>query len=164
MRNDVAFCGAPPVESTGCRICTFGTARKDHAGKVQELFEAVHFTIVAPSQSALDLWLARSALPFETAVVHPHVAMTFKRKRVRHAAEGSDVPLRVGFCGYPTFLKGWFVFRSLVDAARTARQPFEFYHLSDRASADLRVRVVPVNGQAPCEVGASVICALAVIL
>jgi len=32
------------------------------------------------------------------------------------------------------------------------------------ASADLRVRVVPVNGQAPCEVGASVICALAVIL
>ena len=72
LRNDVEFCNAPPPDSMACRVCVCGPGRVAHLAEMRQIFEACDFTVLAPSQFALDLWCARSDLPCRNARVHWH--------------------------------------------------------------------------------------------
>ena len=118
LRNDVAFCGAPPEGSAACGICCYGEGRAAHLAGIRALFRAVPFHVVAPSAAALDLWARRADLPHLSAQVGEVLRMEAcgVRRQVA-AATGSVVPrgslgnpVRLAFAGLPTAGKGWEAF------------------------------------------------------
>ncbi|HEX2560700.1 hypothetical protein, partial [Phenylobacterium sp.] len=52
LRNDVQFCGAPPVGSTACGLCIYGGHRVRHMEGYRRLFDRLSPTLVSPSQTA----------------------------------------------------------------------------------------------------------------
>ncbi|HTW27046.1 MAG TPA: hypothetical protein VME92_07970 [Acetobacteraceae bacterium] len=143
LRNDVVFCGAPPPGSMACRICIYGTERRRHQAGMRRLFGAIAFRVVAPSATALDLWLAHAELPHRSATVHPHAKILPAGQRAAGAAE---LPARIAFIGHPAANKGWPVFEELV--SRTWKLgAYEFLHLSsETATPPLAwVRTVPAR-------------------
>lgn len=146
MRNDVAFCGAPPIDSAACEICTYGRRRRIQVAAHVALFQALEITMISPSRSALDLWKTRFPVQPERMLVHPHASIEPRQEAARGGlATGS--PLRVAFLGMPTLHKGWPIFAEL--ASRFADDPrYEFHHFS--AIQDPRVpakftRVAPTT-------------------
>ncbi len=135
LRNDAAFCHAPPPGSMACRVCIHGSRREAHAGQVSHLFQAVPFHVAAPSQAALSLWLAHAGLPFATAQAHSHC--TLQADPAPALARPVGVPVRVAFIGYPRPQKGWPLWRELI--ARTCHTgAYRFFHLgSAEAVRDL---------------------------
>ncbi len=75
LRNDVAYCHAPPPDSITCRVCVYGTQRPAHLADVRTLFEAVPFQVVAPSQAALAIWREHSDLPHVSSMAHEHCGL-----------------------------------------------------------------------------------------
>lgn len=146
MRNDVADCAAPPPDSAGCAICLYGPYRGRQVAEHRRLFEALALTVVAPSQSALDLWLAASDLPHARAIVQP-----LARLGAAHpAAEPAPGPLRVAFLGLPAAHKGWPVFRDL--ALRFRDDPrYAFVQLGRRGVQDveLEFQEITVSAERP---------------
>ncbi len=120
LRNDVAFCGAPPAESQACAICVHGEARRAHLAAARRLFERCRFTVVAPSEAALALWRGATDLPHESLIVaapatlEPPAAPTGAAEIGEIGAEGR--PVRVAFLGAPSFDAGWLTFERILEA------------------------------------------------
>ena len=125
LRNDVAYCGAPPVGSTACRICVYGAERAAYLAAMGRLFAAVGFHVLAPSRVALDLFLARTALPFRTARVHDNLVMA--AGELVAGPEGG-VP-RVAFAGFAIPPKGWPVFQALLQR-QAGHSGYRFFHFA----------------------------------
>lgn len=148
MRNDVAFCGAPPVDSGACSICCYGEARHHESARLHSFFRDTQPTILAPSAVALAQWHERSDLQHAACGVVP-----LARLRMPDARAGEqevDFPsrrtLRVAHIGARAFNKGWPVFEEL------ARQfadddRFQFFHLGVPLGPMLPsyIRQVPVR-------------------
>lgn len=142
VRNDIETCGAPAQGSQACAICVYGPARAAHVEEHRRLFERLELTVAAPSQLALDVWLAGGALDVQDQVVLPHAHLVEAAQPSPVA--GRDGPLRVAFPGTPTLHKGWPIFRHL--AARFADDPrYEFLHLASKPMAGSLARHVPVT-------------------
>ena len=129
LRNDVAFCAAPPEDSMACRICVYGGNRPTYRAALRRLFDAVGFHVLAPSQAALSLWLGAAALPHRSARVHANGRFVSHPAAAPHGLAG---PVRVAFVGYPMAHKGWPLFVELVRQARD----LGIYALFHFASAD----------------------------
>jgi len=114
LRNDIAFCHAPPPDSMACRVCIHGDDRNSHLQRMRTLFEAVPFDVVAPSPLALAQWQSAVALPARSLRVHPHARLD---PLPAHAADDGG-PARVAFIGQAIDAKGWGSFQELVAAAR----------------------------------------------
>jgi len=131
LRDDVAFCGLPAPASNACMVCVYGDSRVDYLRRIHRFFEAVPFTVVAPSAAALAVWRAGPALPHGRAVVHPHCRLELakgrKRASVKSPAGTAADPVRVGFIGPPVPHKGWDVFARLVDEVGR-RDCYRFHH------------------------------------
>jgi hypothetical protein len=127
LRNDVEFCGAPPPASTACSICVYGGLRAEQMKAHQQLFEAFDLTVIAPSDAALDVWKAGTAL-LAPAKVHEHLKITAGKGKKRSRKEPAERPLRIAYVGQPVVHKGWPVFREL--AIRFGEDPrYRFYHV-----------------------------------
>ncbi len=120
LRNDVAFCGGPPLGSLACRICVYGENRPDHLAQLGRLFAAVPFHVVAPSPAALAVWKAAANLPHASAQVHEYaqVRVTAIRNGLIGATQRgtADNPVRIGFAGYAAVNKGWHAFAQIAAA------------------------------------------------
>ena len=114
LRNDIAFCAAPPPDSLGCRICIHGETRAGHLARMRALFAAVPFHLAAPSALAAETWLRAARLPVASVQVHPHVRL-WPLPAAPMAPAG---PVRLGFVGAADYHKGWGVFRDLLRQAR----------------------------------------------
>ncbi len=125
LRNDVAYCGAPPVASTACRICVYGAERAAYLAAMGRLFAAVGFHVLAPSRVALDLFLARTELPFRTARVHDNLVMAGGEVA---AAREAGVP-RVAFAGFAIPPKGWPHFQLLLQR-QAGHAGYRFFHFA----------------------------------
>jgi hypothetical protein len=134
MRNDVADCGAPPPDSGACTVCVYGPRRAFHVDEHRRLFEALALTVVAPSQSALDLWRGASDLPHAGELVAPHATLG----AARPATTSYEGPLRVAFVGVGAPHKGWPVFEDLVAKFREDRR-YAFVHLGRKGPHHLPV-------------------------
>jgi hypothetical protein len=129
LRNDVEFCGGPPSSSTACSICVYGEFRAQQMAAHQLLFHDLDLTVVAPSESALEVWKASLDVG-APAIVHHHIQLSVapnNRGRSDHTSE-RVAPLRVAYLGQPVTHKGWPAFRDL--AMRFSKDPrYEFHHL-----------------------------------
>jgi len=149
MRNDVAFCGAPPVNSAACEVCSYGRRRHIQLPAHVALFQALDITVVAPSRSALDLWKTRFPLRPARMVIHPHATLEPRDTQFVARPARCDRPLRIAFLGMPAIHKGWPVFAEL--ATRLADDPrYEFHHLSAVPEPRVKARftrVIPTTAQ-----------------
>jgi hypothetical protein len=151
LRNDVSFCNAPALESGACGICVYGDERKLHAARVRALFDSVPFTVVAPSQAALDLWRDRAHLGNSPALLSEHCVIERGPGARASEPERSDV-LRIAYIGCPTVHQGWPVFMEL--GARLRRNAdYQFFHLGqgrgDASPGWLSYRPVTISLKEP---------------
>jgi hypothetical protein len=141
QRNDVVDCGGPPPESPACGVCVYGGFRARHLDAHRRLFERLALTVVAPSETTLMFWQARTDLPARATVVLPHARLVSRGATPKVPA---DRPLRVAFLGMPAPLKGWPIFRDLARAF--ADDPrYEFLHLGGRPDPSARAAFHPVT-------------------
>lgn len=120
MRNDVAFCGGPPMDSGACLICCYGEERRQHSARLHTFFRKIQPTILAPSAVALDQWHARSDLQHGACKIVPlaRVQMLDTRLAEREVGVASRRPLRVAYLGARAFNKGWAVFEASPSVCR----------------------------------------------
>ncbi|MFB1487474.1 MULTISPECIES: hypothetical protein [unclassified Thiocapsa] len=115
MRNDVVFCGAPPPTSAACGICSYGDERIPHHARMREFFEAMHPSVLAPSEIALSLWQRLAGLPHAQGEAHPIARIITAPSERRPPPNASSRPLRVAHLGARAFLKGWSIFEDLAE-------------------------------------------------
>ncbi len=125
LRNDIAYCHAPPPTSTACRICVYGAERQAYLAAMHRLFAAVGFHVVAPSRVALDLFLARTALPMRSARVHENL-MLGPAEPLPAPADG---PPRIGFAGFAIPPKGWAAYQRLLQR-QAGHDTYRFLHFA----------------------------------
>lgn len=126
LRNEATFCGAPPADSTACRMCNAGAARRLHEERLKAFFEEFRPTVLAPSEPLLQFWRKHVAYPYNGASVVPPCTLVVD-DLIAQKPHG-ERPLRVGFMGAPIYHKGWFSFESLARwHAYDSR--YQFYHL-----------------------------------
>jgi hypothetical protein len=160
LRNQVAFCDAPPATSAGCAICVYGGSRADHLARMGALFSKVRFTAVAPSQHTADQWRKSTDLPVADLIVAPHCHIEPEGQRLDSQFATSALseeqtelrPIRVAFLGHPVAHKGWPVFREMVRQF-CGTGGYEFWHLGTAGDAKLpvvfnEVKVTPENPDA----------------
>ncbi|HSF93890.1 MAG TPA: hypothetical protein VLA52_02610 [Thermohalobaculum sp.] len=127
LRNGITFCGAPGPESQACGICVYGEERARHLPRIRDLFAAVPFTVVAPSESERALWTARSGIAATRCIVQPHLTLDWTGARRRSGAE-REGPVRVAFAGIASTVKGWPAYRRLAESA-AGLDGLEFHYL-----------------------------------
>ena len=136
LRNDIRFCGAPPVGSGACGICVYGTERIGHMARLRAFFEVVQPLVLAPSEAALDFWRDKSDFPYRKAGVQSLARLVFAPEPPGLPFDTPTRPLRVAHLGMRTLAKGWFVFEEL--ALRFAGDPsYAFYQLGASYGAPL---------------------------
>lgn len=125
MRNDVADCGAPPIDSAACGVCIYQPHRSAHVDSHNLLFAALDLTVVAPSSTTYETWRAATTAPLnQPYVIHPHATLTRRASRPKSEAG----VLKVAFLGMPAAHKGWPAFADL--AIRFSDDPrYQFLHL-----------------------------------
>lgn len=137
LRNNVQFCDAPPITSTACMVCSYRPLRAEQVRSHARLFEALDMGVVAPSQSALDVWISASSFRVREARVHLHAALLQGEKSKR--APRKPGPLRVAFLGLPSIHKGWGAFRDLA-LSLEGDDRYEFHHLGKNPQAGLPIK------------------------
>ncbi len=146
MRNDVAYCGAPPPESAACGVCCYGEERGTHAARMRAFFEATRPLVLAPSEAALDLWRGRLGLPHSETAVVPHARLLTAPSAACLESPPPGRPLRVAYLGSGVFHKGWHVFEDLALRLADDRR-YRFFQLGTPAAHDLPacIRNIPVS-------------------
>jgi hypothetical protein len=140
LRNDVAFCHAPPPESSACLVCCYGEERRAHLAAMASLFAELRPVVLAPSAVALDFWQRRSGLAHASAVVMQPARIEFGGLLAR--ATGRR--LRIAHLGAPMAHKGWPTFLKLLD--RHADDPrYHFFRLGDGRTGVRGLTEVSVN-------------------
>ena len=125
QRNNVRFCGAPPVESNACTLCLYGAERIDHLKRMGAFFDGIEVDIIAPSQFAADFWRAGTGLSASSITVLPHAAIEWVEHEPREEEDGK---ITVAFIGYPAPHKGWPVFENIVRTFRGDDLEFKFVY------------------------------------
>ncbi len=145
MRNDVAFCGAPPLGSAACRICCYGEERPLHAARIRRFFEAADAIVVAPSKTAIERWRQFDLAHKEAAVI-PLARLLSIASDENPAAENASRPIRVAHLGAREFRKGWAVFEELA-LRHAADERYEFFQLGipDGPALVRNIRNIPVR-------------------
>ncbi|MEZ5541718.1 MAG: hypothetical protein R3F42_06715 [Pseudomonadota bacterium] len=118
LRNTVRYCGIPAADSMACAICIYGEERQAQLPRMQKLFSALDFTVLAPSQSAAELWRGNTSLQYRELHVQPHTRFIDHADPPSPATKPEDGMLRIAFLGFPRLHKGWPVFMRLVQACR----------------------------------------------
>jgi hypothetical protein len=132
MRNDVAFCGAPPLDSNACQICIYGDERHDHLAAMRELFDTIRPVVLCPSESALEFWRDRAGLAYSKLQVFSHGRLEFDGEKQPTSEHVGRERLRVAFLGTPVYHKGWGAFQALA-ATRVYDKRYEFFYFGKAA-------------------------------
>jgi hypothetical protein len=154
LRNDIAFCHAPPSDSMGCRICVHGEDRAEHTARLRALFAELRSHVVAPSEDALSRWLRAIALPHASARAHAHASARVHTHASLIPEPAPHPPTggkwRVAFVGQAEFHKGWNRFGELVAATRGTDgvQYFQFASPAELRALDGVTAVAAAAGPA----------------
>lgn len=114
QRNDLAFCGGPPVSSNACMMCVYGRERRTHLTRMQAFFDTLEVAAISPSEVTAAFWADRAGLTPDSLTVVPHVTLDMPARA--QPSERPDGPVTVGFLGSAADHKGWPVFVALMQA------------------------------------------------
>ena len=128
MRNDVEYSGVPRPGTMAWELCEYARADFSQREECAALFDRFAINLIAPSQSALDIWNEADALHPVSSQVIEHCVLHERLSSPPVRSSGKDAPFKIGYLGHPADHKGWPVFRDLVVAL--ADDPrYEFHHL-----------------------------------
>lgn len=127
MRNNVAYCGGPPIGSMGCTICAYGSTRAVHVERLRSFFDRCCPDVLAPSASALDTW-RQVGFAHHSASIIPLARLEFDSATPGRAEDEAPRPIRVAHLGGRSLMKGWTVFDRLAERYGDG-QRYEFYQL-----------------------------------
>lgn len=125
LRNNVVFCGAPPVDSQACMICCYGEERASHTRRMNAFFAALRPIVLAPSAVTRDFWLKHAAMPHRGSAIVPPARLSAHTEIVTRSNGNA---LRVAHIGGSTYLKGWHTFARLA-AKHADDHRYSFVHL-----------------------------------
>lgn len=148
QRNDLVFCGAPPVASNACMICVYGQERAVQSARIRSFFETLEVHVASPSKVAADLWLKSVGLPHAALSILPH--MDFEPVARNEPTVPAEGPVIIAFLGTQADHKGWPLFvRLMQEFADDSR--FGFVVLSSKRpkTGEARWRSVHVTGATP---------------
>ncbi|SDJ31439.1 hypothetical protein [Variovorax sp. OV700] len=144
LRNDTSYCGAPAVNSTACEICAYGKERPIHQERIQAFLREVRPSLVAPSQSALELW--RRSIGVE--VTDTHVLQPARLAQSdRIWVQPFRPRLRIAHLGSQVFHKGWDTYQRLAGAFQTDDR-YEFFQLGTPGATPSFIHHIPVKVEA----------------
>lgn len=126
QRNNVTFCGAPPMMSNACRLCLYGDERITHRKRIADFFAGLSVQVIAPSQFTADFWSERSGLVPTSLTVVEHMMIDWKSRLRKLRAK--DGPITIAFVGYPAPHKGWPVFERIVRTHRGEHSRYRFVY------------------------------------
>jgi len=129
QRNNLAFCGGPPVTSNACMLCVYGEERTDHAARIQKFFDLCEVDVASPSAFVAEVWQEKSCLQHASLTVIPHI--TIDQRPRAQARAPIDGPVIIAFLGSATDHKGWPVFASLIQEFSSDSR-FKFVVLSTK--------------------------------
>ncbi len=127
LRNGISFCGAPSISSNSCNICAFGADRARHQWRVKNLFSAIPFRIISPSEAASEFWGAAVDFEHQDILVAPHISLVEEGNVPAITPRDSSTAVRIAFLGYPGIHKGWPFFKQLATQFRGDNR-YEFFH------------------------------------
>ncbi len=106
LRNDYAFCAAPPSASGACTICVSGPGRAGLMARNLAALEGA--AVVAPSETARAVWSAGASIDPSRVEVRPHLRLEAARHPalVRPPMALVAAP-RIALAGTPAFHKGY---------------------------------------------------------
>jgi hypothetical protein len=151
QRNNITFCGAPPVNSNACELCIYGDERRTHITRIQALIDGLNVNVVSPSEVTAAFWSTRSGMSKFPVHVIPHVTLNFIPRPVELVAS-SDRLVRVAYLGFPNKHKGWHFFEEIVRVC-SSRGVYEFFVMSSEPapkSIPVRWVEVSVTAENPC--------------
>jgi len=141
LRNDVAYCDAPPLDSQSCGVCVHGEARSKHLAELERLFQRCPFTVVASSEAALALWRRATALPIEAAEIVEHTRLEELAEPLGPSEPGEigeePRPVRVAYVGAPSLAEGWLTFDRILETCGELAA-YSFHHFA--CPRDIRPR------------------------
>jgi hypothetical protein len=142
MRNNVTWCGAPPVASTSCGLCTHGRQRSAHIDNFAPLLSYNRLSVCAPSEVAAERWMDATGFPGKVEVVpHGYVA----QPAAAAARPRRPGPPTLAFLGHPAYHKGWEEFL-MVRKWALSRGDMQLAHLGSDDQSLPGVRFIPVDG------------------
>jgi hypothetical protein len=145
LRNDLRFCGAPPLESSACGVCVYGGDRKANRPRIEAFFQATRPIVLAPSEAALSLWLSAAGLRHKVSAVQPLARAVLAEEPWPHRAQ-VNLPLRIAHLGTRVASKGWLAFERLaLRFASDSRYNFFQLGLPNPGVTSGAVRNVPVR-------------------
>ncbi len=111
LRNDIVFCGGPPVDSMACGVCCYGGERPAHYERIRDFFEKMRPFVLAPSKDVLARWCS-FGLPHRSSFVVPPARLVLIKCELS-TADSAQRKLRIAHIGQRLFHKGWLVFQEL---------------------------------------------------
>ena len=134
QRNDLKFCGGPPIDSNSCDLCVYGNERKVHVPRISFFFQNLTVKVVSPSEVTADFWRKKSGFQDLQISVVPHINLKFA-----HRTDGLTVatgkPIRIAHLGSAVKHKGWNLFKEIVSIFG-ASDDYEFLVLSSNPVAE----------------------------
>jgi hypothetical protein len=126
MRNDLKFCGGPPVGAAACRLCGYGSDRRAHVRRMSDFFSRFRPHVIAPSAAALGVWRSAGKLPHAVAHVIPIASLTMNVGGAVSQSVDEQSVLRVAFLGARVHHKGWVSFEDLAQSFKDDKR-YQFF-------------------------------------
>lgn len=144
LRNDVTYCGAPAVNSDACGICAYRKERSLHQARIQKLLRAIRPTLVAPSQTALELWCRTSQVEVQDTHVLQPARLLQSDRPLPAGARSAGSRLRIAYLGSHVYHKGWDTYQRLAAALQTDDR-YEFFQFGTPGSTPSFIHHIPVK-------------------
>ena len=144
LRNKVAFCGAPYLESAQCSYCFYGNSRAANIDSIKPLLQLEQTELAFPSHAAQTTWRNGLKAMGQTSSSKEHVINHIRLIQSESVNRNFDDRLpRVAFLGHPAYAKGWDIYASLI------RDPdlfilFDWFHLG-ATTVDLSTDIEYLN-------------------
>lgn len=147
QRNNVSFCGAPPLGSNACALCLYGQERAQHQARIKAFFDGLDVHVIAPAEFTARYWRQRTDLRTASLTAVDHMALDWTPRQVLSEGANSDGgdPITIAFIGYPVPYKGWPVFLRLVREHRGAESKFRFIYFGTNEIETDQVERFPVS-------------------
>ncbi|HMQ08536.1 MAG TPA: sulfotransferase [Saprospiraceae bacterium] len=132
LRNFTEFCQGPKINSNVCSICSFGHLRNIQFKEINKFIYSQNFKIIIPSKTVFRLWIKHYPHLQNNVKILPHITLTnsnniFKAiERIKQRK--SRIKPRIAFLGHPNLIKGWNIWRNLIDN-HNLNKYYDCFHL-----------------------------------
>lgn len=146
LRNNVTYCGAPPVDSDACNVCVYGEVREEQISRIRTLFAKTKVQAIAPSDFQKEFWQSRSELPVASIRSEPLATIA----DVIETHDRVSKTANIAFAGWPAPHKGWNEFLLLLEEFGHDEQfSFHVFSTNPKPLRGATVHHVEVTPDAP---------------